>query len=128
MTKQVWLCLAFVLGTSMQPSGAIAQIASDATSCAGARAIMEAPQPTKEDLIAIGDFVKSVLYLMDNINTTKGDPAIIGPMSEEARNDVVDLVMERCAKQPVEMLRDTTVQVYADLKASRKATGTDPAK
>ena len=128
MKKPGWLFIGLVLAVSMPPSGAMAQTINDATSCAAARAMMEAAQPKKEDLVAIGDFVKSVLYLMDNINATKGDSAIIAPMSEDARNNVVDLVMTRCAEQPLQMLRDTTVQVYADMKASRKATKADPAK
>ena len=125
--KQAWLYFGFVLGTILA-SSAMAQAISDATSCAAARAIMEAPEPKNEDLVAIGDYVKSILYKLDNMSGTLGRPAPIAPMSEDERNNMVDLVMTRCAGKPMLMLQDVTTQVYADLRASKSETNVTPGK
>jgi hypothetical protein len=128
MRRQGWIFLGIVLVADCAPFGAFAQKIDDGTRCADVIAIITIPQPDKQQVLAIEEYIKSLFNLMDTSNVGQGDPAVIAPMSEQGRNNAVDSAMAGCGEHPANTLRESTVQVYEHLKDVRRAMGVDPGK
>jgi hypothetical protein len=114
------------LVASVTSIGAIAQTIDDRTTCAAARAILDAPQPAPRQMWAVAEYVASALSTIDRLYATKGGPEIIGRMSDEGRASTIAMVTLRCGDHPNETLQTSAIAIYEGLRTMGRELGVDP--
>ena len=108
---QRWKVFRFALAASMLAAGAHAQDVDDKTTCAAVRAVLDAPEPDKMQIRAIGKYVDQALSVIDQSYAENGDPAIIARMSDEGRNGTIAMVTAWCGNHPEEPLSRAVADV-----------------
>jgi len=108
------------------PKATAETMIDDHTTCATARAVMDAPQPDMQQVRAVTKYIESALSTIDHLYAAKGEPAIIARMSDEGRSKTIAVVTVRCGHHPEETIQTSAIAVYDGLKGLGQDLGIDP--
>jgi hypothetical protein len=117
----VLLMLLVAVPTFSEDAKSTAEI-SDHTSCSSA--VKAFDNKDKPDMMSVLDYIKGVMYELDQNHTDHGEPGILAQMSDRGQVETAIQAVEHCRLQPVSTIYNAAAFVYVGVRAMEVELGT----